>query len=51
MSVQDGTFRLDRVLEKLGTSDKVILTIERLAEGKMRVMSGSWDRERMSAPD
>jgi hypothetical protein len=37
MRVQDGSFRLDRVIEKLATSDKVTLTIERLPEGKMRV--------------
>jgi hypothetical protein len=39
MTVQDGPFRLDRVFEKLATSDKVTLTIERLPEGKMRVTS------------
>ena len=42
MTVQDGPFRLDRVFEKLATSDKVTLTVERLPEGKMRVTSNSW---------
>src|SRR6266566_3394903 len=42
MRVQDGPFRLDRVIEKLATSDKVTLTIERLPEDKMRVTSNSW---------
>jgi hypothetical protein len=30
-----GPFRLDRVIEKLATSDKVTLTVERLPEGKI----------------
>jgi hypothetical protein len=51
MRVQDGSFRLDRVIEKLATSDKVTLTIERLPEGKMRVTSNSWDHEKVFAPD
>src|SRR5947209_1002418 len=34
MRVQDGSFRLDRVIEKLATSDKVTLTIERLPKAK-----------------
>jgi hypothetical protein len=51
MSVQDGPFRLDRVIEKLATSDEVTLTVERLPESKMRVTSSSWDAERVFAPD
>ncbi len=47
MSVQEAPFRLDRVIEKLATSDKVILTVERLPEGKMRVTSNSWDHEKV----
>jgi hypothetical protein len=34
LSVQEASFRLDRVIEKLATSDKVTLTVERLPEGK-----------------
>ena len=51
MRVQDGPFRLDRVIEKLATSDKVTLTIERLPEGKMHVTSNGWDHERVFALD
>jgi hypothetical protein len=47
MRVQDGPFPPNRVFEKLATSDKVILTIERLPEGKMRVASASWEHERV----
>jgi hypothetical protein len=51
MRVQDGPFRLNRVIEKLATSDEVTLTVERSAEGKMRVTSSSWDAQRVFAPD
>ncbi len=51
MRVQDGSFRLDRVIEKLATSNKVTLTIERLPEGKMHVTSNGWDYERMLPRD
>jgi hypothetical protein len=51
MRVQDGPFPLNRVIEKLATSDKVTLTVERLPEGKMRVTSGRWDHEKVFAPD
>ena len=47
MRVQEGPFRLNRVIEKLATSDKVTLTVERLPEGKMRVTSNSWDGEKV----
>ena len=50
-TVARGPFRLDRVIEKLATSDEVTLTVERLPEGKMRVTSSSWDAERVFAPD
>ena len=43
MSVQEGHFGLDCVLEKLATSDRVTIVIERQPDGKMRVTSGSWD--------
>jgi hypothetical protein len=36
-------------LERLATSDKTTLVIERQPDGKMRVTSGSWDEFR--APD
>jgi hypothetical protein len=49
MRVQEGPFRLDRIIEKLATSDKVTLTIERSREGKMHVTSNGWDHERMFA--
>ena len=39
--------RLDRVIEKLATSDKVTLTAERQPDGKMRVTSNSWDGEKV----
>ena len=51
MRVQHGPFRLDRVIEKLATSDKVTLTAERLLEGKMRVTSNSFADEKVLAPD
>jgi hypothetical protein len=51
MRVQEGPFRLDRVIEKLATSDKVTLTMERLPEGKMHVTANSWDHERIFARD
>ncbi len=47
MRVQDSPFPLNRVIEKLATSDKVTLTAERLLEGKMRVTSNSWDGEKV----
>jgi len=39
--------RLDRVIEKLVTSDKVTSVVERLQDGKMRVTSNSWDGEKV----
>jgi hypothetical protein len=41
----------EKVLEKLATSDKVSLIIERQPDGKMRVMSGSWGREKVILRD
>ena len=49
MRVQDAPFRLDRVIEKLATSDKVTLTAERQPEGKMRVTAASWADEKVFA--
>jgi hypothetical protein len=40
-----------KVLEKLATSDKVTIVIERQSDGKMRVTSGSWDREKLILRD
>jgi hypothetical protein len=42
---------VDRVIEKLATSDKVTLVAERQPEGKMRVTSASWADEKVLAPD
>jgi hypothetical protein len=36
-----------KVLEKLTTSDKATIVIERQSDGKMRVTSGSWDGEKV----
>ena len=35
----------EKVLEKLATSDRVTIVIERQPDGKMRVTSGSWHSE------
>jgi hypothetical protein len=50
MSVEVGHSGLDRVLERLATSDKITIVIERQPDGKMRVTSGSWDHERVLFP-
>ena len=42
-----GIFRVDnleKVLEKLATSEKTTIVIARELDGKMRVTSGSWGR-------
>jgi hypothetical protein len=41
----------EKVLEKLATSDKVTIVIERESDGKMRVTSGSWDAEKIILRD
>jgi hypothetical protein len=41
----------EKVLEKLATSDKATIVIERQSDGKMRVTSGSWDGEKVILPD
>jgi hypothetical protein len=38
-------------LEKLATSDKATIVVERLTDGKMRVTSGSWDGEKVILRD
>jgi hypothetical protein len=47
MSVEEGDSGLDRVIEKLATSDKVTLTVERQPEGKMHATSSSWEHEKV----
>jgi len=37
----------EKVLEKLATSDKISIVVERQPDGKMRVTSGSWDGEKV----
>jgi hypothetical protein len=37
----------EKVLEKLATSDRITIVIERQPDGKMRVTSTSWDSERV----
>jgi hypothetical protein len=41
----------EKVLEKLATSDKATIVIERQPGGKMRVTSGSWDGEKVILRD
>jgi hypothetical protein len=41
----------EKVLEKLATSDKATIVIERQINGGMRVTSGSWDGEKVILPD
>jgi hypothetical protein len=40
-----------KVLERLATSDKTTIVIERQPDGKMRVTSGSWDAEKAFLKD
>jgi hypothetical protein len=41
----------EKVLEKLATSDKATVVIERQSVGKTRVTSGSWDGEKVILRD
>jgi hypothetical protein len=41
----------EKVLERLATSDKTTIVIERQPDGKMRVTSGSWDGEKVFLKD
>jgi hypothetical protein len=41
----------EKVLEKLATSDKIGIIIERQPDGKMRVTSASWDGEKVFLRD
>ena len=36
----------EKVLERLATSDKTTIVIEKQRDGQMRVTSGSWDGEK-----
>jgi len=47
----DGTEKHEKVLEKLATSDRVTIVVERQTDGKMRVTSGSWDGEKVILRD
>jgi hypothetical protein len=40
-----------RDLERLATSDKATIVIEKQPDGKMRVTSGSWDGEKVLLKD
>jgi hypothetical protein len=41
----------EKVLERLATSDKTTIVIEKQPDGKMRVTSGSWDGEKVFLKD
>ena len=41
----------EKVLEKLATSDKATIVVERQSDGKMRVTSRSWDGEKVILRD
>ena len=41
------TDNLEKVLEKLATSDKTTLVCEKPPDGKIRVTSGSWEGEKV----
>ena len=49
--VASPAFSLDKVLERLATSNRLTLVVERLHDGKMRVTSSSWDHERVLLRD
>jgi hypothetical protein len=39
------------MLERLATSDKVTIVVERPLNGNMRITSGSWDNEKVILPN
>jgi hypothetical protein len=41
----------EKVLERLATSDKCTIVVEKQPDGKMRVTSGSWDGEKVFLKD
>ena len=51
MSKSQGVDIQGKVLERLATSDKSTIVIERQPDGKMRVTSGSWDGEKVLLKD
>jgi hypothetical protein len=46
-----GHEKLEKVIEKLGTSEKTTQVCERGPEGKIRVTSGSWGGEKVVLND
>ncbi len=42
---------LEKVIEKLATTERSTIVVERAPEGKIRVTSGSWDGEKVSLKD
>ena len=46
-----GPVKLEKVLERLATTDKVTFVFERAPDGKVRVTSGSWDGEKVILKD
>jgi hypothetical protein len=54
LRVHRGVLRVhiaEKVLERLATSDRTTIVIEKQPEGKMRVTSGSWDSEKVFLKD
>ena len=47
LGVGVSTDTLEKVLDRLATTEKATIVIERAPDGKMRVTSGSWDREKV----
>jgi hypothetical protein len=41
----------EKVLERLATSDKCTIVVQKQPDGKMRVMSGSWNGEKVFLKD
>jgi hypothetical protein len=41
----------EKVLERLATSDKCTIGVQKQPDGKMRVMSGSWNGEKVFLKD
>jgi hypothetical protein len=49
--VPKGAIIAEKVLERLATSDRTTIVIEKQPEGKMQVTSGSWDSEKVFLKD
>jgi hypothetical protein len=41
----------EKILERLATSEKTTIVVERAPDGKMRVISGPWDGEKVILKD